>query len=119
MGHVRVSIQIANPSRRDLIVIVENALVDTGATRTTIPRSLAQQLDLEIVGQTVVRTAAGEHTLDQSYALIRYNGSLTYGDVWISDAYPGVLIGVITLESLGLAVDPGSGKLTPFEFLLL
>jgi len=80
---------------------------------------VADQLELEIVGRQKIRTADGVRDIDQSFALIRYDGLQTFGDVWISDSYPSVLIGVITLESLGLTVDPGSGRLTPSEFLLL
>jgi clan AA aspartic protease len=117
MGHVRVKIEIANPVQRDKVIEVADALVDTGAT--TIPRGFAEQLGLEIVGSQQIRTADGTTEIEQSYALVRYDGKQTFGDVWISDKYPGVLIGVITLEALGLAVDPSSGRLTDSEFLLL
>ena len=119
MGHVRVRIKLANPERREEAIEVENALVDTGATLTTVPRSLADQLRLEILGQHQTRTASGVQTVDQSYAFFEYDGRQTVTPIWISDTYPGVLIGVITLEALGLAVDPASGQLTDSEFLLL
>jgi len=119
MGHVRVRIRLANTGRRQEAIEVEDALVDTGATLTTVPRSLADQLRLEVLGQHETRTAAGVQTVDQSYAFFEYDGRQTVTPVWISDTYPGVLIGVITLEALGLSVDPASGQLTDSEFLLL
>lgn len=119
MGHVRVRIQLANPDRRTEMVEVEQALVDTRATLTTLPRELANQLKLEVLSQHQTRTAAGQQTIDQSYAYFEYDGRRTVTPIWISDTYPGVLIGVITLEALGLAVDPASGTLTDSEFLLL
>ncbi len=119
MGHVRVDIEIVNAVHRERSVVFQGALIDTGATRTTIPRALANELELEIIGRQQIQTADGSHEIDQSFALIRYEGRQTIGDIWISDTYPGVLIGVVTLESLGLAVDPGSGRLTNSEFLLL
>ena len=119
MGHVRVSVQIANAQRPEQAVTVDDALVDTGATRTTIPRSLADELELDILGSSEVETAAGVHRIDHSYALVTLNGRKSVGDIWVSDAYPGVLIGVITLESLGFAVDPKSGRLIDSPFLLL
>ena len=93
--------------------------MDTGATRTTINRALADELGLEIVGTQQIRTADGTSSIDQSFALVRYDGRQTFGDVWVSDTYPGALIGVTTLEALGLAVDPVSGRLVNSEFLLL
>ena len=119
MGHVRVRIRLANPQRRRDTVEVEGALVDTGATFTTVPRSLAVELELEILSQHETRTAAGLLTLDQSFAFFEYDGRQTVTPIWISDTFPGVLIGVVTLEALGLAVDPASGQLTNSEFLLV
>jgi clan AA aspartic protease len=119
MGHVRIRVEIANPVHRDNSILVEDALVDTGATGTTIPRAMANELELEVVGSQQIRTADGSANIDQSFALLRYDDKQTFGDIWISDRYPGVLIGVITLEALGLAVDPNSGRLTTSEFLLL
>lgn len=119
MGHVRVEVEILNPVQRERAIKIDNALVDTGATRTTINRSIADRLGLEIVGTQRVRTADGSTSIDQSYALVRLNDKQTFGDVWVSDTYPGVLIGVITLEALGLAVDPVGGRLVDTEFLLL
>jgi predicted aspartyl protease len=118
MGHVRVPVEIANPFQPERWVRFEGALIDTGA-RTTIPRALANELDLEVVERSEVRTADGIHSLDLSHAMIRLQDKRTYGDIWISDDYPGVLIGVITLESLGLAVDARGNRLIPTEFLLL
>lgn len=119
MGHVRVSVRIAHPNRRDDPHDVEEALVDTGATFTTIPRSLADRLGLEVLGQHQVRTAAGVRTVDRSFAYMELEGRDAVLPVGISDEYPGVLIGVYTLEALALAVDPKSGRLVDAELLLL
>ncbi len=119
MGHVRVKIRIANPARRQEAVEVDDALVDTGATWSVMPRSLADRLGLDIIGQKRVRTAGGEAQLDHSFAYIEYNGHDSVGDVVISDSYPGVLVSVLTLEGMALAVDPKTGRLVDSELLLL
>ncbi len=119
MGHVRVPIKLANPNDRAIQLSVESALVDTGATWTTVSRAIANQLRLEITGRQLVRSAAGLVSIDTSYVFFEYDGRSMVTNIWVSDTYPGVLIGVVTLESLGLAVDPGTGKLTDSELLLL
>jgi len=119
MGHVRVKIRIANPNNRSEAIEVDDALVDTGASFTTVPRALADRLALDVLGQHQVRTAAGPLKVDRSFAFIDIDGRDGVAPVWISDSYPGVLIGVLTLEALALAVDPGAGKLTDSELLLL
>ena len=119
MGHVRVRIKLANPARVRDVVEVDDALVDTGATFTTLPRPIADRLGLEVFDRHRTRTAAGPIEVDVSSAFLEYDGRRTVTPVWISDTCPGVLIGVFTLEALGLAVDPASGQLTDSEFLLL
>jgi clan AA aspartic protease len=119
MGHVRVAIEITNPAKPDKSAMVPDALVDTGATRTLIPRHIADELDLEIRGSTEVQTAEGIQRVDRSFARLTLSGRESNGTILISDTYPGVLIGVITLEDLGLAVDPKGGQLIDSPFLLL
>ena len=119
MGHVRVRVKIGNPSDRDLVEDVDGALVDTGATLTTVPRALADRLKLDVLEQHQARTAAGTVTADESFAYFEYNGRKPVTPVWISDRYPDVLIGVVTLEAFGLKVDSRSGELEETEFLLL
>jgi predicted aspartyl protease len=119
MGHVRVPIKLAHPERPAAGIHVAEALVDTGASFTTIPRATAQELGLSVYGRRSARSAAGIIEIDESYVMFEYDGRQTVTPVWISETYAGVLIGVLTLESLGLAVDPGTGKLTESELLLL
>jgi predicted aspartyl protease len=119
MGHVRVRIRLGNPERRENGVGVDEALVDTGATWTTIPRVLAEELQLQVIGPVAVKTAAGRQQLDQSYAYIELAGKAMVTPLLISDTLETVLIGVITLEAMGLAVDPGTGQLRESEVFLL
>jgi aspartyl protease family protein len=119
MGHVRVPILIRNPLNHSREVLIESALVDTGATWTTIPRALVSELGLDVTGTQQARSAAGPVTIDQTYAFVELEGRSMVSPLWVSDSYPGVLIGVITLEGLGFAVDPGTGKLVDSELLLL
>jgi len=119
MGHVRVPVRVGNPNQRQEAIGIDSALVDTGATWTTIPRSLSEQLGLDIVGRVKVRTAAGPQEVDQSFAYLELEGKYIVTFVLVSDTYPGVLIGVTTLEGLGFAVDPAGQRLVDAELLLL
>jgi len=86
MGHVYASVKFANPrdieeGRREKMV-EERALVDIGATFTTVPRSLAKKLALPIMGKVKVRTASGEEVLDQSLPTRRRVASLPWHPCW-------------------------------------
>ncbi len=119
MGHVRVPIKLANPNRMDVALEVPDALVDTGATWTAIPRRLADGLELQLVGNIRLRTAGGPREFEQSFVYLELQGKSMVAPVVIADLYDGVLIGITTLESLGFAVDPTSQTLVEAEILLL
>lgn len=119
MGHVRVPLRISNPENPEKGVNVQDALVDTGATWTSVPRSLVSGLGLNRVGTILVRTAAGPQELEQSYARLELQGKTLVTNISVSDTLETVLVDVTTLESLGLAVDPVKGQLTETDLLLL
>ena len=119
MGHVRVPIKLANPDSIQETHKVDQASIDAGATWTAVAGNLAREMGLRVVGQTTLRTATGPQVLDQSYAFIELQGKSMGTPVVISETYPGVIIGVITLEGLGFAVDPTSGRPIDAELLLL
>jgi aspartyl protease family protein len=99
--------------------LVFEALVDTGATFTTLPKIVAEKLDLVEVTRRRVRTASGEEVLPESYVTIEIRGERTTTPVLISEKIDRVLLGVLTLEALALKVDPKTGQLEKTELLLL
>ena len=119
MGHVRVKTKIANPTRTQDFVEVDDALVDTGATWTTVTRDIATRLGLQVVDQVQAATTAGEITVDHAFALIQYDGKQSVSDVFVNDSLSEVLVGAVTLEGLRLAVDPHSGRLVDTKLLLI
>jgi clan AA aspartic protease len=119
MGHVKVPVRISNPENPGLSVDVVDALVDTGATWTSVPRSLVTNLNLRHEGSVRVNTAAGAQELEHSFARIEVAGKSLVTHLLISDSLPTVLIGVTTLEALGLAVDPPKERLVESEVYLL
>ncbi len=117
MGHVYTKVTISNPGDAGKKSTVE-AMVDTGATFTVVPKRLAVELDLPITGKGKVRTATGEVVLQRARALIQIDGKSEINPVFLSDTLDRVLVGVITLETLSLTVDPTSGELTEAELFL-
>ena len=84
-----------------------------------MPRDLAEELGLPAIGRMTARSARGPVELEESYARVELEGHARGTPVVIGDAYRGVLIGVLTLEALGLAVDPVNDRLVEVEILLL
>jgi len=119
MGHVFVDVRIFNPNDPSLYVDIPNALIDTGATWTTIPSGFAPYLQLIDEGPFLVRTASGPQELRQSGARVQVQGISVLTGILLSDTDGRAVIGVTTLEMAGFAVDPVNQRLIPSEALLM
>ena len=119
MGYVRVHGTVANPMKRERKVGLE-FVADTGAIYTVIPRSVAKRLGLKVGGKRKFKIASGEvieYPVSEAYVEIE-GGGVTSPVALAPEGTP-ILIGVVTLESLGLQVDPVTGKLVPLELMIL
>jgi predicted aspartyl protease len=77
------------------------------------------KLGLRSLGKRRVQTANRSQLLDQSFASIEVDRKNTVTPLLISGTLDTILIGAITLEALGLMVDPTKGTLKDTETLLL
>jgi len=116
VGHVWVKAKLGDPERVNVIEV--NALVDTGATLTVIPRDVARELRLKPTGRSVVETGAGRLELERTRIWLELEGEGEMVPALISDIIDKVLIGVTALEVLGLQVDPLTGRLKKWTLLL-
>ena len=94
------------------------ALVDTGAALTVVPRRLAEELGLKPHRRDRVETGAGVVEFERAAAILWLEGRKTVTEVWVSDIIDKVLVGATTLEMLGLTVDPRTGRLREAPLLL-
>jgi predicted aspartyl protease len=87
-------------------IIVKEAIVDTGASRLSLPQSLIQQLGLTPVGKAKSRTTNGvvERTIYSTveFTVLGRRGALEVTD--LPDDVP-VLVGHIVMELLDLCLD--------------
>jgi len=119
MGHVEIRLRLGNPVDPTRKPLDQTAVVDTGPTFTTIPKSVSEELGLRKIGKRRVRTATEFDTLDQSFASVEIDGNFTVTPVLVSEKLDKILLGVITLEALALTVDPTTGRLKEAETYLL
>lgn len=92
------------------------ALVDTGATYTSIPAPILERLGIEPIGAIRLRLANGqtEHRpIGQARALI--DGDVRTMVCVFSFPDAPAVIGAVTLEVFGLGVDPIAQRLVPVE----
>lgn len=116
MGHVWVEIQVSDTEKKKSATV--QALVDTGAMLTVLPKRLADELGIEAVEEQTVATGAGRVKVKKGFAWIKVNGKEDLFRVWVSDIIEKVLLGVVVLEIFGFKVDPATGRLNEEELMM-
>lgn len=109
VGHIHQSVELrAEKSAR------VRMLVDTGATFSVIPNQLARAVGIKRLKRSVrVRLADGRRVrVDAGTAIFRIDGREAPATVLVGEGVEPIL-GVETLEALGLTVDPRRRRLTP------
>ena len=118
MGSVKVRAKVWNIENPKLSREVE-LLAGTGAIYTVLPSSLLKELNVRAIGRRKFKLA-NNRVVERDVGLmgIEVEGRFTHTIVVFGeeDVY---LLGVTTLEELGLEVDPVRGVLVPMELLLM
>lgn len=95
------------------------ALVDTGATYTGIPRPVLDGLGITPTDRRTLRLANGQ-TIDRDagLVLVRLDGRTVATTCIFGDPGSMALLGAVTLEESALAPDPIHRRLLPVTALL-
>ncbi len=118
MGTFRVQIQIGDPTGQRFESV--EALVDTGATYTTLPASLLARLGVVPHTRDALILADGRRVeRDIGRTWIRVDGRAELTLVVFGDPDSPALLGAYTLEGLRLAADPVGRRLIPVPAYLL
>ena len=118
MGITHLELEIANPADVETWETVE-CIVDSGATYSVIPTAVLGRLGIRSIADEQFRLANGE-TLRRrkGIAAFRYGERIGGGDVVFGEEGDMNLLGILTLESLGLVLDPLNRELRPLPMLL-
>lgn len=115
MGTFEVSLEVAGISRDRFETV--DALVDTGATYTVLPRPLLERLGIRAHTRAPFVLADGsEVEFELGRAWIRLGAQQEYSLVVFGDR---PLLGAVTLEEFRLAPDPVAQRLVPVPALMM
>ena len=112
MGTFSANIEIGSPDGSRFETV--NALVDTGASITAIPASILRRLGVTPHRKNAFELADGreiERDVGRTWLRIGQQSEITL--VMFADAETEPLLGAISLQELGLAVDSPSERLIP------
>jgi clan AA aspartic protease len=118
MATFRVTIEIG-PMDQSRFEQIE-ALVDTGATYTVVPRDVLERLGITPQFRRRFRLADGRVVeLNMAVVAIRLEGQTLPTICVFGEEGMDALLGAVTLEEFGLGVDPVNQRLVPIELLLV
>ena len=116
MGTVTVTIQVGDFQGHQFEEL--DIIVDTGSTYTAVPRTMLERLGVPIQRSMPSQTADGRIVpVDIGQTIVRLEGFEFYTPVIFAAENEPSLLGVVTLEEAGLAVDPVNGRLIPTPLL--
>ncbi len=118
MGTFQVAIEVGDPEGQRYETV--DALVDSGATYTTMPASLLRRLGVSPHSKRTFVLADGTRIeRDFGRTWVRLDGEYDISAVVFGDESAMPLLGALTLEIFSLGIDPVNQRLIPVESLML
>jgi len=118
MGLTHIRVKIANPARPKVAAELK-FLVDSGASYSVVPATVLQRLGIKptstrsfiLADGTAVKRKMGN-------AIFRLNGQEGASPVIFGEKDDSILLGIVSLEALGMILDPLKRELRPLPLLL-
>jgi hypothetical protein len=118
MSLTYLDLQVANPSDPDHTETIE-CLVDSGSIYSILPAPILERLGIRPHSEQVFRLANGETmTRKRGAALYRYGDRIGAADVVFGEPDDARILGVFTLEAMGLGLDPVRRELIELPMIL-
>jgi clan AA aspartic protease len=118
MGLTVLEIEVGNPATPEITKKVE-FLIDSGAVYSVVPSPVLENLGIQPLAEEEFRLADGSKVVRRKgIALFRYGERVGGADVIFGEQDDYTLLGVLTLEALGLALDPLKRQLKPIPMVL-
>ncbi len=113
MGETYVTVTVSNPSEPERAWTAE-FLADTGATFCIIPRNRLEELGIVPISSRHVELADGSITrLEMGIARLEFIGEYAIGRVAFGSDDVEPLLGVLTMQDVGVKVDTVNHCLEP------
>ena len=119
MGLTHLAVEVANPARPSRRMR-RTMLVDSGAAYSVVDRASLRRLGIRPTGtRTFILADGTEITRSTGAALFRLQGHEGASTVIFGERGDASLLGVVTLEEIGLILDPMRRELRPMPMSLM
>ncbi|MFQ5770089.1 MAG: aspartyl protease [bacterium] len=118
MGLTVLELEVGNPATPEVTEKIE-FLIDSGAVYSVVPSPILKRLGIKQLTEEEFRLADGSKIVrKKGIALFKYNEKIGGADVIFGEEGDSQLLGALTLEALGLALDPLKRELKPLPMVL-
>ena len=118
MGVTTLVVDVANPATPNITETL-TFTVDSGAIYSVVGTEVLQRLGIQPLKQETFRLANGSHIIRwKGGAVFKFQEYVGFSDVIFGEEGDATLLGVLTLEALGLALDPIKRELRPMQLIL-
>jgi aspartyl protease family protein len=118
MGITTLDVGVANLATPDRILRVK-FIVDSGATYSVVPARVLRKLGIRPLMRQRLELADGRTVIRQKGgAVFKFREYVGVTDVVFGQKGDATLLGVLTLEALGLTLDPIKRTLRPATLLM-
>jgi len=119
MGLTFTTVRVSNPRHPRRQARDVEVLVDTGALYSVLPRSTLEEIGVSPIGREEFTLADGTHKrYSVGEAFFEFGGKAGTSKVVFAPRGATPLLGTLTLESLGLMVNPITRELAPMRMIL-
>ena len=118
MGITTLRVEVGNPSNPENLVGLM-FLIDSGATYSVVPTPVLEGLGIRPLSEEEFGLADGTSVRRKTgVAVFKYGNRIGGATVIFGEDGDSTLLGVLTLEALGYALDPLRRQLRPLPMLL-
>jgi predicted aspartyl protease len=118
MGLTVLEVEVGNPAKPKVREKIE-FLIDSGAVYSVVPTPTLKKLKIKPITKETFRLANGSKVVrKKGIALFKYGKRAGGADVIFGEEGDSVLLGALTLEALGLSLDPLKRELKPLPMIL-
>jgi aspartyl protease family protein len=118
MGLTVLELEVGNPATPEITEAVE-FLIDSGAIYSVVPAAVLERLRIRPLMEQEFRLADGSKIIRKKGVAVFRRGERAGGaDVIFGEQGDSTLLGALTLEALGLSLDPLRRELKPLPMVL-